>query len=86
MKFVTFGSFLLLQSILLVQGLDLCYRLRWRLADPTPPARFIRPVTGQSKDVSNGVEKQAQDADFTRVSGQPRSCFEKDLWAAISAR
>ena len=25
---------------------DLCYRLRWRLADPIPPSRIIRPVTG----------------------------------------
>ncbi|EDQ89459.1 uncharacterized protein MONBRDRAFT_25119 [Monosiga brevicollis MX1] len=25
---------------------DLCYRLRWRLADPIPRERMIRPVTG----------------------------------------
>eukprot|EP00730_Choanoeca_flexa_P004202 TRINITY_DN11628_c0_g1_i11.p1 TRINITY_DN11628_c0_g1~~TRINITY_DN11628_c0_g1_i11.p1 ORF type:complete len:1035 (+),score=91.97 TRINITY_DN11628_c0_g1_i11:1645-4749(+) len=27
---------------------SLCYRLRWRLAEPVPPERIIRPVTGKS--------------------------------------
>jgi hypothetical protein len=44
--FLCIALIVLLPSVHSIEAL--CYKLRWRLADPIPPERIIRPVTGIS--------------------------------------